>query len=54
MHRERQPPSFTVCVVAADVRANQLYTFASRVPAKVWESGKADDLREAARSFVLL
>ena len=51
---ERQPPSFTVCVVAADVRANQLYTFASRVPAKVWESGKADDLREAARSFVLL
>ena len=37
---ERQPPSFTVCVVAADVRANQLYTFASRVPAKVWESGR--------------
>ena len=48
---EQQPPSYTICVVGA-VR-DQLYTFASRVPAAVWAE-RADDLREAAGSFVLV
>ena len=46
-----QPSSYTVCVVGA--KRNTLYTFASRVPAPAWEL-RADSLREAAESFVLL
>ena len=43
-------PSFTVCVVGAV--GDTLYTFASRVPLSTWEM-RADDLRQAASSFVL-
>jgi len=46
----QQPPSYTVCVVGAS--RDTLYTFASRVPEKVWAES-ADQLREAASSFVL-
>jgi len=45
-----QKPSYTVCVVGT--RDGQLYTFASRVPATVWEEKEAA-LREVASSFVL-
>ncbi|KOO21509.1 photosystem ii reaction center family protein [Chrysochromulina tobinii] len=48
---EAQPPSYTICVVGA--ARGSLYTFASRVPAAVWEE-RASELREAASSFVLL
>jgi hypothetical protein len=50
---ENQPPSYTVCVVGANTRSNQLFTFASRVPAKAWEAGRSDAAREAAASFTL-
>ena len=50
---ERQPPSYTVCVVGANTRTNQLFTFASRVPQKAWDAGRAADAREAAASFRL-
>jgi len=46
----QQPPSYTVCVVGAS--RDTLYTFASRVPEKVWKEN-AEQLREAASSFVL-
>lgn len=52
----RQQPTYTVCVVgsARGARGEEtLFTFASRVPQSVWET-KADELREAASSFVLL
>jgi hypothetical protein len=48
---EGKLPTYTVCVVGA--ARDTLYTFASRVPAAVWEQRK-DDLREAAASFALL
>ena len=48
---EGKQPTYTVCVVGA--AADTLYTFASRVPAAVWEQRK-NDLREAAESFALL
>jgi hypothetical protein len=47
---DRQKPSYTVCVVGST--RDSLFTFASRVPAAVWAE-RADDLREAASSFVL-
>ena len=47
----RQRPTYTVCVVGAT--RDTLFTFASRVPEDVW-AANADDLREAADSFVLL
>ena len=46
----RKEPSFTVCVVGT--YGDVLYTMASRVPLSTWEQ-RADDLREAAQSFVL-
>ena len=46
-----QAPTYTVCVVGA--KRDTLYTFASRVPAPVWERS-AETLREAAGSFALL
>lgn len=46
-----QEPAYTVCVVGAN--EGTLFTFASRVPAAVWAE-RADELREAAESFVLL
>ena len=44
-------PTFTVCVVGS--KDDQLYTFASRVPAATWDK-RADALRETASSFELL
>lgn len=52
----RQPPTYTICVVGSSRGARgeeTLFTFASRVPQAVWDA-KADELREAANSFVLL
>jgi len=48
---ESQPPSYTICVVGS--ARDELFTFASRVPAAVWDE-RAADLREAAESFVLV
>jgi len=46
-----QEPTYTVCVVGAS--SDTLFTFASRVPTAAWRL-HADELREAALSFVLL
>ena len=48
---EGKDPTYTICVVGAAF--DTLYTFASRVPEKVWGARQAQ-LREAASSFVLL
>ena len=49
---EGKQPTYTTCVVG--VSGGSLFTFASRVPAAVWETERAAALREAASSFVLL
>ena len=48
---EGKDPVYTICVVG--VSQGTLFTFASRIPSAVW-SQRADSLREAANSFILL